>query len=146
MPKAKITVKLKDGNTVFYTTTADDAGFFTIYGKNLPFPEYYFEIGDGKGGAPKVMTTSKFVEINKSYLEGEKLNLMNSTKNNQPIINPATGQLNEIEKNINKPNSKEAISNTIKNIVNSKFIFVLLILILLIPITIGMVLYIKKNK
>ncbi|MFA6532455.1 MAG: carboxypeptidase-like regulatory domain-containing protein [Patescibacteria group bacterium] len=146
MPKAKITVKLIDSDTVFYTTTADDTGFFTIYGKNLPFPEYYFEISDGKGGAPKVVTTSKFIETNKSYLESEKLNLMNSTKNNQPIINPATGQLNEIEKNINKTNSKEAIANTIKNIINSKFIFVLLILVLLVPITIGMVLYIKKNK
>lgn len=145
MPKAKVTVKLKDDNDVFYTTTADDTGFFTIYGKNLPFLEYYFEIGDGKGGAPKVVTTSKFVEMNKSYLEGENLNLMNSTKNNQPIINPATGELNEIEKNT-KTNSKEGISNTIKNLINSKFIFVLLILVLLIPITIGMILYIKKNK
>jgi hypothetical protein len=146
MPKARITVKLIDSDTVFYTTTADDTGFFTIYGKNLPFPEYYFEISDGKGGIPKVVTTSKFVEMNKSYLESEKLDLINSTKNNQPIINPATGKLNEIEKNVNKTNSKEAISNTIKNIINSKFIFVLLILVLLIPITVGMILYIKKNK
>lgn len=146
MPKAKITVKLIDSDTDFYSTTTDDKGFFTIYGKNLPFPEYYFEISDGKGGASKVVTTSEFVEMNKSYLEGENLNLMNSTKNNQSIINPATGQLNEIEKNINKTNSKEVISNTIKNIINSKFIFVLFILVLLVPITIGMALYIKKNK
>lgn len=145
MPKAKITVKLADSDTDFYSTTADDTGFFTIYGKNLPFPEYYFEISDGKGGTSKVVTTSKFVEMNKSYLTDEKLNLMSSTKNNQQIINPKTGELNEIEKNI-KTNSKEGISNTIKNIINSKFIFVLIILVLLIPITIGMTLYIKKNK
>lgn len=145
MPKAKVNIKLIDSDAVFYSTTADDTGFFTIYGKNLPFPEYYFEINDGKGGDPKVVTTSKFVEMNKAYLEGENLNLMNSTKNNQPIINPATGKLNETEKNV-KTDSKEGISNTIKNLINSKFIFVLLILVLLIPITIGMILYIKKNK
>ncbi len=145
MPKAKITVKLIDSDTVFYSTTADDTGFFTIYGKNLPFPEYYFEISDGKGGVPKVVTTSKFVEMNKPYLESEKLNLMSSTKNNQPIINPATGELNEIEKNV-KTNSKEGISNTIKNIINSKFILVFLILVLLISVTIGMALYIKKSS
>jgi hypothetical protein len=146
MPKAKITVKLIDSDATFYSTTADDTGFFTIYGKNLPFPEYYFEMSDGKGGVPKIVTTSKFVELNKSYLENENLNLMNSTKNNQPIINPKTGQLNEIEKNINKTSSEEKVPNIIKNIISSKFILVLLILILLIPITIGMALYIKKNK
>lgn len=146
MPKAKITVKLIDSDTVFYSTTADDTGFFTIYGKNLPFPEYYFEIRDGKGGVPKVVTTSKFVEMNKSYLTDEKLNLMSSTKNNQPIINPKTGELNKIEKNINKINSKENFSDSIKNMINSKLILVLLVLALLIPVTIGMILYIKKNK
>ena len=146
MPKAKITVKLKDSDAIFYKTTTDDTGFFTIYGKNLPFPEYYFEISDNKGGLAKVVTTSKFIEMNKSYLDNENLNLMNSTKNNQSIINPTTGQLNEIEKNVNKINLKKNLSNSIKNIVNSKFIFVLFILVLLIPITIGMILYIKKNK
>lgn len=146
MPKAQITVKLKDGDTVFYTTTADDTGFFTIYGKNLPFPEYYFEISDNKGGTPKKVTTSKFVEMNKSYLDNENLDLINSTKNNQPIINPTTGQLNNIDKNVNNINSKANTSNSLKNIINSKFIFILLILALLIPITIGMFLYIKKSK
>lgn len=145
MPKAKINIKLIDSDTVFYSTTADDTGFFTIYGKNLPFPEYYFEISDGKGGVPKIVTTSKFVGMNKSYLEGENLNLMNSTRNNQPIINPATGELNEIEKNV-KTDSKEGISNTIRNLINSKFIFVLFVLVLLVPVTVGMILYIKKNK
>jgi hypothetical protein len=146
IPKAKITIKLKDDDSVFYATVADDVGFFTIYGKNLPFPEYYFEVSDNKGGQPKIITTSKFVEMNKSYLTEEKLNLMNSTKNNQPIINPKTGELNKIEKNINGINSKEIFSDSIKNMINSKLILVLLVLALLIPITIGMILYIKKNK
>lgn len=146
MPKAKITVKLKDDNAIFYKTTADDTGFFAIYGKDLPFPEYYFEIDDEKSGQPKIVTTSKFVEMNKSYLDSEYLDLIGSTKKNQPIIDPTTGQLNRIDKNIKNINPKRDISNSIKSMINSKLIFILLILALLIPITIGMFLHIKRSS
>ena len=122
------------------------AGFFTIYGKNLPFPEYYFEISSNEGGQPKIMTTSEFVKVNKSYLDNEDLDLINSTKNNQPIINPTTGQLNKIDKNISNINQKGSPSNAIKNIINSKFVLILLMLALLIPITVGMFLHIKNSS
>jgi len=140
IPKANIVVKIMNNDTIFYTTTADDTGFFSIYGKNLPFPEYYLEIN----GNP--VTTSKFVEMNRSYLDNERLNLMSSTKNNQPIINPTTGQLNQIDKNINKISPKVDTKNSIKNMFNGKLMLVLLILALLVPVTMGMVLYIKKSS
>ena len=140
VPSAKVTVKLKDGDKSFYTTTADATGYFTIYGKNLPFPEYYFEVDDNKGSPPVVLTTSEFVKINKSFLVNQSLNLMNSTKNNQPIINPATGELNQIVRTNNKP------LKSAKIVPNLNFLITGVIIILLLVALVAIVVYISKRR
>jgi len=140
IPNAKITVKLKDGNENFYTTTADTTGYFTIYGKNLPFPEYYFEVNDNKGSTPRVLTTSDFVKTNKSFLVNQSLNLMNSTKNNQPIINPATGELNQIVRTSNKPLKSTKIVPNLNFLITGIIIILLLIAIVIITV------YISKRR
>src|SRR3989338_8014703 len=96
IPNAKITVKLKADDQVFYQTTADDTGFFAIYSNNLPFFEYYLEITDPVVGIPVKQTTTEFVTLNQDYITSEDLDLIKSTRSGEPIINPETGRENII--------------------------------------------------
>ncbi|KKQ23525.1 MAG: hypothetical protein US40_C0013G0010 [Candidatus Roizmanbacteria bacterium GW2011_GWC2_37_13] len=139
IPNPKITVKLREGDLTFYTTQADDSGFFTIYGKNLPFPEYYLEFTDEFGKAYQ-KTTSAFVKDNGSYIKSEGLDLINSTKSDQPIINPATGQLNQIIKKIEAPKESNKITP------NFNFILTGLILVVLLFVFAGVLLYFYQKK
>lgn len=140
LPKATVTVKLKEGDLPFYSTQADDSGFFTIYGKNLPFAEYYLDVNG------KIMTTSEFVKANRSYLNSEKLNLITSTRNDQPIINPATGQLNQ-QPLVKAPINKNVTAGPSgSSFFNPTAVVILAIILLLVGATIGLVLYIRKSK
>lgn len=140
IPKAKIEVKLKMNNSIFYTTTADDSGFFTIYGNNLPFFEYYLNY-ILPTGETFTQTTSDFYKINKNYLEREKINLIKATKINQPIIDSSTDKLNYI---FNQPpvNYQQKNKDNAKSII----LIIILIIIFLSAIIIGLVIYIKKPK
>lgn len=140
IPKAKIEVRLKMNNNIFYTTTADDSGFFTIYGNNLPFFEYYLNY-ISPTGERFTQTTSDFYKTNKDYLEEKKINLIKATKTNQSIIDPSTNKFNHI---VNQPsvNYQQKNKSNIKNI----NLIIILIIIFLSVIVIGLFIYIKKHK
>jgi len=145
IPKAKVEIRYTMNDKLFYMTTADDSGFFTIYKNNLPPLEYYLEFVDPVTQVKTKQTTSQFVKNNQSYIDSEKINLMAVSKNNQPIINPATGELNKIVKNTgqspqNKPTSVG------KNPLGTKFLMIIFILVVLFISTIGMIFYIRRNK
>src|SRR3989338_11705736 len=103
IPNAKITVKLKADDQVFYQTTADDTGFFAIYSNNLPFFEYYLEITDPVVGIPVKQTTTEFVTLNQDYITSEDLDLIKSTQGGSSIVNPETGDINTIINSIPTP-------------------------------------------
>ena len=94
IPNARVAVKLKANNEVFYQTTADETGFFAVYSNNLPFFEYYLEITNPVVGIPVKQTTTQFITFNQDYLTKENLNLVKSTRADEPIINPETGREN----------------------------------------------------
>ncbi len=94
IPNAQILIKLKNGNQLFYKTTADENGFFKIYANHLPFLEYYLEVIDPKTKESFNQTTVDFVKLNRDYLDKQKLDLIRSTKDNKPIINPETKERN----------------------------------------------------
>lgn len=148
IPGAKIEVKLAINNEVVYETKADDSGFFTIYNKDLPYLEYFIEYTDPVTGKKNVKTLSQFSSDNKSYIESNKINLVTATKNGQPVINPKTGQLNEISdinpNSIGKNDQPDTITKN--NPINVQMMIIVLILILLLVVAAGIAFYIKKSK
>ncbi len=147
IPKAKVNVKLKMNNKVFSSTTTDDSGFFTMYPKNLPPYEFYLEFINPETGKIIVQTTSEFVDKNQTYLDSEKINLIQATKQNQKIIDPKTGQLNKIDKNYVAPKNNQLSTATAKKAAFDPAVLVIIsVLILLVIVTLGLVFYIKKSK
>ena len=141
----KVIVKSVINDQQFYETVTDDSGFFTIYAENLPIFEYYLEFTNPNKNVTK-QTTSEFVKKNQSYLDSEKINLMQGTKQNQKIINPDTGKLNEIVKDSNPLQQNNKMPTSTKNIFSPITLMIILIISLLIIITVGLVLYIRKSK
>lgn len=143
IPKAKVDIILKSNNKIVYTTYADDRGFFTIFSKNLPIFEYYFQIIPSGSSEALRVTASQFAKANEDFIISEKLNLLTAKKNNQPIVNPATGSLNNIITTSSYLNETTAAK---RNIFNINFLLIIAVLIVLIIATLGIVLYIKKSR
>lgn len=143
IPKAKIDVVLKSDNKIVYTTYTDNSGFFTIYSKNLPIFEYYLQIIPPGSSEAFHITTSQFAKANEDYMVSEKLNFLTAKKNNQPIVNPATGSLNNI---ITTSNYLKGTTAVKRNIFNVNFLLISIVLIVLIISTLGIVFYIKKSR
>ena len=148
IPKAKIDVILKSNNKIVYTSYADDSGFFTIYSKNLPIFEYYLQIVPPGATSAIHMTTTEFAKSNKTYIASEKLNLLTAKKNNQSIINPVTGSLNNSVKDNNPSGNVDSkqIMPIAKNNFNLNFLLILIFIVMLLFITLGVVFYIKKSR
>ncbi|MEK7597800.1 MAG: hypothetical protein AAB441_04115 [Patescibacteria group bacterium] len=148
IPKAKVNVKLKVNDKIFSSTTTDDSGFFTLYPKDLPPYEFYLEIVNPETGKIIVQTTSEFVKKNQSYLDSEKIDLIQATKYNQKIIDPATGQLNKIDKNYNplQQNNQSSTTASTKKTFDLAVLIIILIISLLVIVTLGLIFYIKRLK
>jgi len=144
IPLTKVVVRLKMNNKIFSQTTADKNGFIKIESEKLPFFEYYLEFSDSKNSRIIRRSTSKFVEMNKSYLEDKNLNLISVIKNNPKNVNQKDIGLNDIKDFTSKTNSKELIQQKTVNKINNEFVFIIPIFILLILITVGIFFYIKK--
>ncbi len=141
-PQAKVTVKLKMNKAKFYETKADDSGFIKILSKNLPLFDYYFEVLPSQSSKPVIMTTSDFVDNNKDLIKSEKLNLITGLKNGQSVANPS--KLSPDQQKANGGVSNKISGNKLSTPFNKNIIIIGLILILLITVTVGMILYIKK--
>lgn len=143
IPGAKVGVVLMN-DKVFYQTTADDSGFFTIYKNNLPPQEYYLKFTDPASFKSIKQTTTEFIKNNQSYVDSEKVNMMTGTKNNQLIVNPKTGKLNEIVKG--KDFAQNKLSSSTKSPFNPTILVIVSIISLLLIVTLGIIFYIKKSK
>lgn len=148
IPKAKIIIKLKMNNSTVYETVADDSGFFTVYKNNLPPLEYYLEIVDPTTLKSSTQSTATFVKNNQAYIDSEKIDLMSVTKNDQPIVNPATGQLNQIAKvTPPQPAANTSASNQkLKSPIDIKLFTMILVLAVLLASTVGVIFYIRKSR
>lgn len=146
IPNAKIQVKLKVNKSLFYETKADDSGFFTIYAKNLPYLEYYFEFINPQTQEVTTKSSSGFVLDNKDYLGTHNINLMAAVKNNQPVINPQTGQLNQIDNSGPVSGAEGAKSSSGTSPIKMEIVIVAFVLIVLITATAGILIYIKRQN
>ncbi len=146
IPNAKIQVKLKINKSLFYETKADDSGFFTIYAKNLPYLEYYFEFINPETGEMITKSSSEFILDNGDYLGSQDINLMTAVKNNQPIVNPATGQLNQFDNSGITPNDEGAVPTGRTTPKNIGIIIVAFVLVVLVIAAAGILIYIKRQN
>jgi hypothetical protein len=68
---------------------------------------------------------------------------MQATKQNQNIINPKTGELNDIVKNVETGKNNQTLP--LKSI-NPVLVVIIFIISLLVIVTLGVVAYIKKRR
>lgn len=146
IPKAGVRVFVLANDQLFFETKADDSGFFTIYTENLPYVEYYFEFTNPVTGEKVKKTASTFVRDNKSYLASKDINLITATKSNQPVVNPATGKLNDIADTTGAKAGGGDAGGATSNFIGTNLILIIFILILLLGAAMGMVIYIKRQK
>lgn len=146
--QAKINVKLKMNNKIYSSTTADESGFFIMYPNKLPPYEYFLEFINPKTNQATVQTTSAFVGNNQAYLNLEKINLIQATKQGQKIINPETGKLNNLVTNNNPTQqiSQSPSTTANKTVFNPAVLIIILIIILLIVVSFGLIFYIKQSR
>jgi hypothetical protein len=144
---AKVNVILKTDKSIYYQTTTDSSGFFTIYSKNLPFLDYYLEFIDPQTQIKITQSTSQFVKNNEDYISSEGLDFMNSTKNNQPIINPTTGELNNSFGKVDSAKNNLTGSNLKNtNTLNIRILTIIFVVFILIIGTLGIIIYIRKSN
>lgn len=143
--QTKVIVKSVIGDQQFYETFTDDSGFFIIYEENLPIFEYHLEFTDPNGKVT-IQTTSEFVKKNQPYLDLEKIDLMQATKQNQKIINPDTGKPNDIIKDNNPLPQNNQVPTSTKSIFSPVILITILIISLLVIVTVGLVMYIRKSN
>jgi len=146
IPRAKVNIKLKMNDKIYSSTTTDDSGFFTMYPKNLPPYEFYLEIINPETKKVAVQTTGEFVKKNQAYLDSEKINLIQATKQDQKIINPTIGELNNIVNNNNQPTNQPTTSTSTKTAFNPTILIIISVIALLVIVALGLVLYIKKSQ
>lgn len=91
IPNAVVNVKLQMSDKIYYQIVADKNGYFKINPQNLPPFNYYLEFLAPNSSVPVTYTTVGFTQANKKFLDGQKINLLTMTKNNQPIVIDSTG-------------------------------------------------------
>lgn len=92
IPNAKVQVKLKNGDALYFETTADKNGYFYIEPKNLPTTpinlEFYLNFIKPGGGKIKYRVF-EFTQANKYYFTKENINLLTGKKNGvAPVPQP----------------------------------------------------------
>jgi hypothetical protein len=140
IPNARITIKLKANDEVFYQTTTDKTGFFTIFSNHLPFFEYYFDITSPTGQTIK-QTTGEFITFNQDYLNEQGLDLIKSTQRGSSIINPETRMANTT---INIPTPTVTPQAPVK--AGSQIIVIIILLLFLTVTLVKIIFYVVKKR
>lgn len=86
IPNARVRVKLKMSDTIYYETDSDARGVFIASPENLPQKAYYLEFSPPTSLSTIKMTTTEFATHNAEYLTANKINLMTATKNGRSLF------------------------------------------------------------
>lgn len=141
IPNAIVKVKLEMSKGLYYQTTADENGFFTIPAEKLPIFDYYLEFSPVNGSVVVKNTPLEFVQNNEDHLTANNVNLMAATKNGESLI-PTVPVTEAPHSNITPIVQKPSLfaGN------NLSLIFTVIALVVLIGIAGGVLIYIKKKK
>jgi hypothetical protein len=146
IPYAKVLIKLKMNDKVFYQTTGDNNGFLKIDKKNLPFFEYYLEFIDPKTSVKVTKTTSNFFSENKIYIDKNGLKLIEEFKIT-PKLTPTKNLSSTSNRFDNGNNTQTNVLTKEKEVKNNKLYLSVLILFFLIFILFFVLFYFYlKNK
>ena len=148
IPNADIEIVLEFKDKFFYSTKADEKGYFEITSTHLPPEPYYLKINGQK------VSTSSFSLANAQYLTANKINLMNVKVNSSDISTTNSGLLNNSNKNINGNVNQNNISKNINQMsavtqlssFKKEIILVIILLSFLFLTVLMLILYIKKHK
>ncbi|OGK13884.1 hypothetical protein A3B40_05500 [Candidatus Roizmanbacteria bacterium RIFCSPLOWO2_01_FULL_37_16] len=140
LPFATVNVKLEMSDNLYYQTTADENGFFSILPQNLPIFVYYLEFESPDLVRPVKMTTEEFSQKNEEHLRENNVNLMEATKNGQSLL-PTTPPSPASETVSPTPSAKPLFAND-----QQSFIIIILTLVVLLGVAGGVLIYIRKKQ
>ncbi len=142
LPNAIVGVYLKFSNRPYFETKTDEKGYYKISSEHLPFFPYTIRYTATNGSIVKI-TTTKFIDQNKQFISGQKIDL-NVYKDNKGEVITKKPLNNSSIKNENKP--VEVPTNSTTN--QSNLILTVVILLILIGgvVAIVGVYIIKKNN
>ncbi len=140
IPNATVKIKLDMSDGVYYQTTTDANGFFTVAPVNLPMFTYYLEFTPPNSTAPIVMTTSEFAQKNDNYLTKNNINLISATKNGQSLIPTLAISPTSTVVQTNLPNPGGPAQSSYP------LLLTVIILVFLVVAAGGIMIYIKKKE
>ena len=76
VPNAVVNIKLKNSSDIYYSTTANEKGFFKIASEFLPIYAYDVEVKNSVSGKTTKTTTTEFAKSNLEYLIEKNINLV----------------------------------------------------------------------
>lgn len=148
VPNAKVQIKLKMNNSIFYETQADEKGFFIINPTNLPPLDFYFFFINPLTAQSLKKTTTNFVKDNNLYLEKEKIDLLKGEKNGELVVKNIDStrdfSLNDVVQKNNL--EKKSDSKTIKNNYSLILGFVVLIILIIGAGATALYIFLKKPE
>ncbi len=113
IPNAIIRLKLSNNNSIFYETKADDNGIFMIESPFIPIFPYYLEFVSPTGKAIK-QETSEFAQINKEFVEEQKVNLQ---KDMLVKVQPTGAQTKTSSSSLSRKTSKQTNTDGIGSLI-----------------------------
>ncbi len=142
LPNAVIRLRLKMNKASIYEIKADNNGYFKVLPKHVPIFPYYLEILPQSGGAI-TYTTSEFAKKNKEYLDNNKINLANTTREDKSLITGKLVQTASKTVSTNNKENAETVEKKSKSSTTLFLVFIIFIFLVLIGLT---VFFIIKNK
>lgn len=97
IPYADVEIKLGMSDAVYYKTTADENGFFSIPASNTPIFSYYLSINQPNQLQAQKQTVTEFAALNQDYLTQKQINMVAGTKEGKKIIAAGPVQAQEPE-------------------------------------------------
>lgn len=145
VPYAAVSVVLDAKNDVYYQTTADQNGYFSISTQNLPILAYHVAVTTPKGNVATRIALANFVQQNKSYLTTNNINLMTETKTGDTTNAGIAGGKSRNGITPLSP-SPSPTSTSDESLISKKIVAVIALVILVILAFVGSTFFLKGKK
>ena len=139
IPNATVKVILDMTDGVYYQTTADENGFFSIAPESLPIFNYHLEFTSPNSTSAVRTSTSEFAQQNQDHLTVNNLDLMAAIKNGESLIPTSPPSSTPI--GTAGPAERPRLTDNRYN-----FLLMMIVLIVLVGVVGGILLYLKKKE
>ena len=135
----KVMLDMTDG--VYYQTTADENGFFSIAPENLPIFSYRLEFTSPNSTNPVRTSTAEFAQKNQDHLTTNNIDLMAAIKNGESLIPTSPPSPTPIVTNETPAAGRSTFAGNRFNLM-----LIVIVLIVLLGVAGGILLYLKKKE